>query len=156
MTLCHDLVRFEPRMAETESQALPLELVNSGSLPANVFASCESAERVRATLKRARFIHMPTWWVDAGLARLLADEKCVMVIGLADLLDGPISERAKRIARARKMTELVLHFGGRVRMCSLARNEREVRNALELLCEAEQLGVSLKAAKMEMERKIVG
>lgn len=147
-----DFVRFAPAPAEKEKY---FELVDARSLPQSVFASCETPEKARAMLKRARFVHMPVWWVDAGLARLLADEKCVMVIGLSDFLDGPISERAKRIARARKMTELVLHFGGRVQVCSLARNEREVRNALELLCAAEEIGLSMKQAKMEMGRKVI-
>lgn len=156
MPLMQDLVRFEAGSAKTQNPALSLELVSARSLPANAFASCETAQEARALLKRARFVHMPVWWVDAGLARLMADAKCAMVIGLSDLLDGPVSERGKRLARSKKMAELVLHFGGRVRVCSLARSEREVRNPLELMCAAEEMGVSLKQAKMEMERKIFG
>ncbi len=160
MTICQDLVRFNNAGAGASGSGAAgtppqLQLVEVRSLAPSVFASCDSAERVRAMLKRVRFVHMPTWWVDAGLARLLADEKCVMVVGLSDLLEGSVSERAKRLARAKKMAELVLHFGGRVRVCSMARNEREVRNGLELLCAAEEIGMNLKQAKMEMERKIV-
>lgn len=148
-----DLVRFASASAERGSASA--ERVDVRSLPSGAFASADNVERARAMLKRSRFLHMPVWWVDAGLARLLADEKCAMVVGLSDLLDGPVSERGKRLARSKKMAELVLHFGGRVRVCSLARNEREVRNPLELMCAAEWIGVNLKQAKMELERKVV-
>ena len=151
-----DLVKFEQKKKEEREQPrLSLECVDIRALPPSVFASCDSPEKARAMLKRARFVHMLVWWVDAGLARLMADEKCAMVIGLSDLFDGPVSERAKRLARSKKMAELVLHFGGRVRVCSLAREEREVRNPLELMCAAEEMGLNLKQAKMELGRKVV-
>ncbi len=157
MTICQDLMKFEQKKKEEgEQPRLSVELVEVRSLSQSVFASCETPEKARAMLKRSRFVHMPVWWVDAGLARLLADEKCAMVVGLSDLLDGPVNERGKRLARAKKMAELVLHFGGRVRVCSMARHEREARNQLELMCAAEEIGLTLKQAKTEMERKIVG
>ncbi len=154
MTPMNDMVRFEVKEKESGLTRRALTLVDARKVPPSIFASVNDVEKARSMLKRARFLHMPIWWVDVGLARRMADENCTMVIGLSDFLDGPIHERAKRLARARKMAELVLHFGGRVRVASLARREEEMRNELELLCASELMGMSLKQAKMELEREV--
>ena len=154
MTQMRDLALFEARAGAVGGAEHGLLFIDARKLPPSIFASVNDVEKARSLLKRTKYLHMSVWWVDAGLARRMADEDCTMVIGISDFLDGAVHERAKRLARARKMAELVLHFGGRVRVASLARREEEMRNALELLCFADEMGIGLKAAKMELEREV--
>ena len=145
-----DLVRFHmdsfgaaSALAPVDARSPPALLpVDVRTLPPSLFASVPDIERARAVIKRTRMIHLPIWQPDVGLARLFKEHNAVMVVGLADLLPLPPHDLGKRLARTSHMVKMVLHFGGRVRLASMARNENERRNALELACIGERLGLS--------------
>ncbi|VVB56539.1 Uncharacterised protein [uncultured archaeon] len=133
-----DLVRFSPDASWEDAAA---RLTDVRTLPPSVFSSVPDVERARVMMKRAKFIHMPIWQPDVGLARLFKEHGAVMVIGLADLLLLPPLEMGKRLSRTAHMAQMVRHFGGSVRLASMARNENELRNPLELACVGERLGL---------------
>ena len=135
----YDLVRFHSDLAVVP--AGPLMLIDVRSLKPAQFASVPDVERARALIKRTRYIHMPIWYPDVGLARLFKEQGAVMVIGISDLLPLPPAEMAKRLARTAHMAAMVRHFGGEVRLASMARHETELRNPLELMCIGERLGI---------------
>ncbi|VVC01787.1 Uncharacterised protein [uncultured archaeon] len=134
-----DLERFHINAAAQAD--LALSLIDVRALSPAVFASVPDTERARAIIKRTRFIHMPIWHPDVGLARLFKEHNAVMVIGVSDILPLPPAEMAKRLARTAHMASMVLHFGGQVRLASMARSETELRNPLELMCIGERLGI---------------
>jgi RNase P/RNase MRP subunit p30 len=112
------------------------------SLSPAIFASVPDTERARALIKRTHYIHMPLWQPDVGLARLFKEHDAVMVIGVCDFLPLPPHEMAKRLARTVHMARMVRHFGGVVRLASMAKDERGLRNPLELMCLGARLGLS--------------
>ncbi len=138
-----DLVRFsapadfgEPKAGES-----PLSIIDVRSLSPSLFSSVPDVERARIMAKRAKLIHMQIWPTDVGLARLFKEQGAVMVVGVSDFLPLPPGEMARRLARTAHMIEMVRHFGGKVRLASMARNEMELRNPLELACIGERLGL---------------
>jgi len=135
----YDLVRFGAE--DLPGTGSTLQLINAKNLKPAVFVSVPDVERARGLIKRTHFIHMPIWQPDVGLARLFKEHSAVMVIGVSDLLALPPAEMAKRLARTAHMAKMVLHFGGKVRLASMARNENERRNSLELMCLGERLGI---------------
>jgi RNase P/RNase MRP subunit p30 len=137
-----DLVRFH---SDSDSSASALRSIDVRSLPPSLFSSVPDVERARIMAKRVKFIHMTIWPTDVGLARLFKEQGAVMVVGVSDFLPLPPAEMAKRLARTAHMIKMVRHFGGKVRLASMARNEGELRNPLELACIGERLGLDARA-----------
>lgn len=148
-----DIICFQAsdcKMAESADMVY----ININSLPRSVFSSVSSIERARVMAKRSRFVHMPLWPYDLGLARLLAEQDAVMVIGLSEIFGLPPLEMAKRISRTANMAKMVLHFGGRVRLASLAKNCLDLRNALEFASIGERLGIPAEIVLKELNAPI--
>ena len=141
-----DLVRAAPSTFFDSPNSDTLTLVDVRTLSPSQFASVPTIERARALIRRTHLIHMPIWQPDVGLARLFHEHHAVMVIGLSDLLPLPPAELAKRLAHTAHMAKMVRHFGGSVRLASLAKTPLELKNELELACIGERLGLSARLA----------
>ena len=117
------------------------------------FASAKSLQAAKVAAKNVKFLHVQNFEADAALASLAAQNNCAIVIAVSDLACPAVHEMAKKIARARKTVFLALHYGAPIKLCTLARNEMELRNAHEMAAIGMLLGLDARQAKAAVERK---
>lgn len=125
-----DLVRFDPAGCASAQMAHCIDVQKQ---PPSFFLSVPEIEPARHAAKRARHLHLSSCEPDIGVLRTAAQNSCTLVVAVSDFLDLPPDALAKRLARARALIRLALHYHARVKLCTLAKSEPELRGENELM-----------------------
>jgi RNase P/RNase MRP subunit p30 len=113
-------------------------------LPRNVFVSEADIDKARNLAKRAKYLHLQNYPAEEGILRTMKDSKCSLVIALSDFFGVSPREAARRISRAKTLARIAKKYGVNVQMCTLARNENELREIHETYFIAQIIGVGKK------------
>lgn len=148
-----DLVLFQSSPPPAEPSPLDVDV---RSAPRAFFLSVPALDSAIAHASKTRHLHFPAYQPDLGLARLIADGEGALVVSMGDFIHLRPPELAVRLAKARELVRQVLHFGGRVRIASLARSPLERRNALERAAFGVELGLTRAQAQDSVGRGAEG
>ncbi|MFH1095549.1 MAG: hypothetical protein V1728_04995 [Candidatus Micrarchaeota archaeon] len=132
-----DLIFFEYRKSADD----PDEYADVRGAGPKFFFSCPDVSDARRHVDSARLLHVRDYESDIGLIRLAAKSGCSFVFATTDLLGLPPGACAARLARMRRLAHDCLALGAGVRLCTLARNELELRSPHERAAFGMLLGI---------------
>lgn len=136
------MAKLEPDLVRMEKPSDdPGGFIDIRKAPQNYFAAARELAQARAACKRAKFLFFENYDADVGLMKACAENGCTLVVSISDLLHLPPFEKAKKIGRMRLFVFLARHYGAKVRVCSLAKNELEIRNKYEIGAIMRMLGM---------------
>ena len=135
MAIEFDLVRMDV------APSRPIKTIDIRKNAPNFFSSSDTLEKARSACKRSKYLHFSSYDADVGLMKACAENGCALVIAISDILPLPPYEKAKKIARMKRFAKLAYHYHAKIIVCTLARNEYELRSAFELKMIGEYIGV---------------
>lgn len=133
-----DLVKFKYMGNDSGG----LELAEISKLPKDFFAQSADVQKARGIVKKAKYFYFEGYGAEEGLVKQMKENDCALVVAISDFFAVLPKEAAKRMAMAANLVKIAKHYGVKVRVCTLAKDEMEMRDIYEIYWIGRELGLS--------------